>query len=288
MSIIINIVLILVSLVLIVAVLMQEGNKQGLGAIGGAAETFLGKNKSKGYEGKLLNITKIGAAVFVVIAIFATWLNARTYTVKYYVDGEEYFPYVETMILMQQMTQGTSTDYETLNAQLPEEEKRATYSAGDTVIQYEPMAKVGYVGAWDKELPEIMDRRNYELNAIYTIGEYTLTFMDGELPEDDEATPDEADEAEDVGQVMYTQTYTYGAEIDQSALPQLPAVEGYDVAWDADIPETMPGNDLTITAVYTLPVEETPIDETPAEATPAEATPAEPAPGTPSEADEAE
>ena len=37
MSVIISIVLILVSLVLIVAVLMQEGNKQGLGAISGAA-----------------------------------------------------------------------------------------------------------------------------------------------------------------------------------------------------------------------------------------------------------
>ena len=37
MTIFINILLILISLVLIVAVLMQEGNKQGLGAIGGAA-----------------------------------------------------------------------------------------------------------------------------------------------------------------------------------------------------------------------------------------------------------
>ena len=51
MSVIISIVLILVSLVLIVAVLMQEGNKQGLGAISGAADTFLGKNKSKSAEG---------------------------------------------------------------------------------------------------------------------------------------------------------------------------------------------------------------------------------------------
>ena len=51
MSVIISIVLILVSLVLIVAVLMQEGNKQGLGVISGAADTFLGKNKSKSAEG---------------------------------------------------------------------------------------------------------------------------------------------------------------------------------------------------------------------------------------------
>ena len=99
MSVIISIVLILVSLVLIVAVLMQEGNKQGLGVISGAADTFLGKNKSKSAEGKLLTITKITAAVFVVIAILATWLNARTYQILFYdEDGNEYFPTLEAQV----------------------------------------------------------------------------------------------------------------------------------------------------------------------------------------------
>ena len=69
LSIIISIVLILVSLVLIVAVLMQQGQRQGLGAIGGGAETFLGKNKAKSVEGKLALITKASAAAFVVLAI---------------------------------------------------------------------------------------------------------------------------------------------------------------------------------------------------------------------------
>ena len=78
MSVVFNIILILASLALIILVLMQEGNKQGLGAIGGAAETFLGKNKAKSYEGKLLNLTRILAAVFVVLAVLVTWLNART------------------------------------------------------------------------------------------------------------------------------------------------------------------------------------------------------------------
>ncbi|MBQ4452412.1 MAG: preprotein translocase subunit SecG, partial [Clostridia bacterium] len=76
MSVVFNIILILASLALIILVLMQEGNKQGLGAIGGAAETFLGKNKAKSYEGKLLNLTRILAAVFVVLAVQVTRLNA--------------------------------------------------------------------------------------------------------------------------------------------------------------------------------------------------------------------
>ena len=54
-SIIIDIVLILISIVLIVTVLMQEGQRQGLGAIGGGAETFFGKNKAKSMEGRLQN-----------------------------------------------------------------------------------------------------------------------------------------------------------------------------------------------------------------------------------------
>ena len=43
----INIFLALLAIVLIVSVLMQEGNKEGLGAISGGAETFFGKNKAK-------------------------------------------------------------------------------------------------------------------------------------------------------------------------------------------------------------------------------------------------
>ena len=68
LSIIIDVVLILIALALIVAVLMQQGQKQGLGAIGGGAETFFGKNTSNSAEGKLKRITKILAVVFIVLA----------------------------------------------------------------------------------------------------------------------------------------------------------------------------------------------------------------------------
>ena len=75
-SIIISILLILVALVLIVSVLMQEGSRQGLGSIGGGAETFFGKNKAKSYEGKLALITKVAAGVFIVLAIVMTRMTA--------------------------------------------------------------------------------------------------------------------------------------------------------------------------------------------------------------------
>ena len=54
------------SLTLIISVLMQEGQGNGLGAITGGSETFFGKNKSKTLEGKLAFVTKVSAGVFVV------------------------------------------------------------------------------------------------------------------------------------------------------------------------------------------------------------------------------
>ena len=77
LSIVLDIVLILISLVLIAAVLMQQGQRQGLGAIAGGAETFFGKNKSRGLDGKLQKITKIAAVVFIVLAIVTTIVVAH-------------------------------------------------------------------------------------------------------------------------------------------------------------------------------------------------------------------
>ena len=72
LTIILDIFLILLSLVLIVAVLMQQGQRQGLGAIAGGADTFFGKGKAKGIDAKLAKITKIAAVVFIVLAIVTT------------------------------------------------------------------------------------------------------------------------------------------------------------------------------------------------------------------------
>ncbi len=72
LSIILDIVLILISIVLIVAVLMQQGQREGLGAIAGGADTFFGKGKAKGVDARLKKITKLAAAVFIVLSIVTT------------------------------------------------------------------------------------------------------------------------------------------------------------------------------------------------------------------------
>lgn len=70
-----GIVLIITSIALVVVVLFQEGRQAGLsGAIAGGAETFLGKNKSKTIEHKLVVITKVLAGIFFVLSLGANLL----------------------------------------------------------------------------------------------------------------------------------------------------------------------------------------------------------------------
>ena len=69
MQIALSVIIVIACIILIAAVTMQEGQKQGLGAISGASETFFGKNKAKSIEGKLALITKICAVVFVVLSL---------------------------------------------------------------------------------------------------------------------------------------------------------------------------------------------------------------------------
>lgn len=66
---VITIIFILVCIALVVLVLMQEGKSAGLGSISGAAETFWDKNKGRSIEGLLVKITKVLAALFMVLAV---------------------------------------------------------------------------------------------------------------------------------------------------------------------------------------------------------------------------
>jgi len=55
-------------LALVVLVLMQEGKSGGLGAISGSTDTYWGKNKGRSKEANLVRLTKILAALFIVLA----------------------------------------------------------------------------------------------------------------------------------------------------------------------------------------------------------------------------
>ena len=59
----------LVSIALSVIVLAQQGADAGLGAIGGIGDSYWSKNKSRSMEGKLVQVTRILAVAFVVLAV---------------------------------------------------------------------------------------------------------------------------------------------------------------------------------------------------------------------------
>ncbi len=63
------ILIVLLSIVMVLIVLLQPGNSEGLGAISGGAETFFGKNKAKTLEGRLKKLTIIVAVALVVLCI---------------------------------------------------------------------------------------------------------------------------------------------------------------------------------------------------------------------------
>ena len=66
---ILTILFIIISLVITVVILMQEGKQAGLGSISGAADTYWGKNKGRSMEGMLVKVTKYSVAAFLLLAV---------------------------------------------------------------------------------------------------------------------------------------------------------------------------------------------------------------------------
>ena len=70
LRVIVTILYVLVCIALVVVVIAQEGKSAGLsGAINGVADTYWGKNKGRSMEGMLVQITKIGVILFLVLAV---------------------------------------------------------------------------------------------------------------------------------------------------------------------------------------------------------------------------
>ena len=64
------IILLVASVVLIVSILLQSGNSDGLsGSIAGGAEQLFGKRKSRGYDALLARITTIAAIIYIIVSL---------------------------------------------------------------------------------------------------------------------------------------------------------------------------------------------------------------------------
>ena len=70
---IIQIVFIILSIIMTVIVLMQEGKNNGLGALTGSADTYWSKNKGRSMEGMLVKVTRVLLALFLIISAVLTF-----------------------------------------------------------------------------------------------------------------------------------------------------------------------------------------------------------------------
>ena len=67
-----------VSVILILSVLLQEGNSDGLsGSIAGGAEQLFGEKRGRGYQGILEKITVVSAVLFMVLSLVLVVLAGK-------------------------------------------------------------------------------------------------------------------------------------------------------------------------------------------------------------------
>jgi preprotein translocase subunit SecG len=69
MTILLTIIYVILGICISAIILMQEGNTRGLGSISGMADSYWGRNKGRSMEGNLEKFTKIGTALFLIIAL---------------------------------------------------------------------------------------------------------------------------------------------------------------------------------------------------------------------------
>ena len=64
------IILLIASLILIVSILLQSSNSDGLsGSIAGGAEQLFGKKKSRGYDALLSKVTTVVAIIYIALSL---------------------------------------------------------------------------------------------------------------------------------------------------------------------------------------------------------------------------
>ena len=108
-----------------------------------------------------------------------------------------------------------------------------TQDYGTEITAPDNPTRKGYTfKGWDKEIPKTMPAENITVKAQWEINQYTITFDTNG------------------GSEMVPITQDYGTEI---TAPDNPTRKGYTFkGWDKEIPETMPAENMTITAQWEI------------------------------------
>ncbi len=108
-----------------------------------------------------------------------------------------------------------------------------TKEYGETITAPENPTKTGYTFAgWSNEIPSTMPAENITITANWTVNQYTITFDTNG------------------GSTVDSITQDYGTAV---TAPENPTKTGYTFAgWNNEIPSTMPAENITITANWTV------------------------------------
>lgn len=68
-GIVLGVLLAIVAVAIIIVIILQEGNQQGIGAVTGVADSYFSKNKARSIDAFLSRWTKFFAAIFVVFVL---------------------------------------------------------------------------------------------------------------------------------------------------------------------------------------------------------------------------
>ena len=106
--------------------------------------------------------------------------------------------------------------------------KTIEYTHGQQSIDLPPVPeKKGYTGKWEDYT---LAAGGVTINAVYTVNSYAVKWI--------------------VNGKETTESYDFGSKITKPAAPEL---DGYDfIGWSPEVPETMPAQDMTFTAVFEL------------------------------------
>ncbi len=108
-----------------------------------------------------------------------------------------------------------------------------TQNYGTAVAAPKTPEKTGYTfKGWDKAVPDTIPANDMTITALWEINQYTITFdTDG-------------------GSVIEPITQNYGTAV---IAPKIPTKTGYTFkGWDKAVPDTIPANDVTITALWEI------------------------------------
>ena len=119
-----------------------------------------------------------------------------------------------------------------------------TQDYGTAVTAPENPTRKGYTfNGWSPSIPETMPAKDTKINATWTINKYTVTF---DAAGGTVISPEDGTEG-----ATYSVTANYGN--DEWVAPEDPTREGYTFnGWDKEVPTSIPAEDTTITAQWTI------------------------------------